>query len=276
VGIQSAGKEEATTRVGGGEDGSSRYKFELIELDPLSGGAIVHPLNGSVHCGQGCHSCDAATNSANADVIPAGSSPTGEGASLLFTVQCECPTLIGPDNWLLQFGPPKLVVVDVAQLHLTELQTLPATTFNFVGLAFSASGWDARSSRAVAIGMHAQNGTSPFSNSTMVFASVDLGTNATTLVNGTSQCGFMEYAVPGCQGHLPVEAVGTMAQGGGTWLGIMNFAEGHRMGYPASLVGTDVASGKITLNVSWAVPFYTMSRSPDDGDIVGLGLWCVQ
>ena len=67
-------------------------------------------------------------------------------------------------------------------------------------MTFSASGWDDKAKKALVVGMHVQNASSPFSNSTMVFASVDLGSGKTQLANGTSQCGMLEYAVPGCQG----------------------------------------------------------------------------
>ena len=274
VGIQPAGKGLLDSALDEGGEEAAGYKFELVELDPLSGAALAHPLNGTVHCGKGCSGCDATPNSANADVIPAGSSSIfgGSASLLLFTVQCICPIEIGPNNWLEAKAPPTLVAVDVAQLQLAQLQTLPAVEFNVAGLSFSASGWNSKAKRAVVIGPHAQNGTSPFTNTTMVFASVNLGSGLASLANGTTQCGSLQYAVPGCEGNIPVEAVGTMD--GGTWIGEMNFVQGHRMGFPGSLIGTDVATGATTINTSFAVPFYTMARSPTSDDIVGLGLCC--
>ena len=65
------------------------------------------------------------TNSANADLLPAESSPTG-GAALLFVVRCDCPVEFAPGDWLVAYGPPKLVALDVAKLQLTELQERPA------------------------------------------------------------------------------------------------------------------------------------------------------
>lgn len=278
VGVQAAGAA-AEMEVSGGGGGISnnvsggRYKFELVEIDALSGVAKVHAINGTVSCGKGCHGCSAGTNSANADLIPAESSPTG-GAALMFVVRCECPIMIGPNDWLVADGPPKLVVLDVAQLQLIELQTLPPDIFNFDGFTFSASGWDEQTKRAVIVGLHAQNGTSPFSNSTMVFASVDLSSGAIKTTNAVTQCGELEYAVPGCEGDVPTEAVGTM-DGDGQFIGLFDHQiSAHRLGFPPSLLGTDVASGKQRFNTSFGASFYTMARSLKSADIIGLGICC--
>jgi hypothetical protein len=158
-------------------------------------------------------------------------------------------------------------------LQLIELQTLPAGIFNLDGLSFSASGWDTKTKSAVVVGLHVENATSPFSNSTMVFASVDLGSGAVKPANGSTQCGGQAYAVSGCQGDVPTLAVGTMD--GPTFIGQMDHQiSTHRLGFPGSLVGTDVASGKLRFNVSFGAPFYTMARSTKTTDIVGLGLCC--
>ena len=50
VGVQAAGEAP---------DGG--YSFELVELS-APGAAKVHPINGTVSCGKGCHGCGAGTN----------------------------------------------------------------------------------------------------------------------------------------------------------------------------------------------------------------------
>ena len=155
-------------------------------------------------------------------------------------------------------------VSNVANLDRIEGRTSSCATFPRLPLLCACIS---------SVGLHVENATSPFSNSTMVFASVDLGSGAVKPANGSTQCGGQAYAVPGCQGNLPVEAVGTMD--GTTFIGQMNHQiSTHRLGFPGSLVGTDVASGKLRFNVSFGAPFYTMARSNKTSDVVGLGLCC--
>jgi hypothetical protein len=101
-----------------------KFSFDLIDLDPLTGVIAVSPLNGSVSCGtpdphvgKECLSAGATTNGAGADIVPPTDSPTGS-ALVVFTVQCLCPMLIGPNDEMLAYGPPIVLALDVRAVTL--------------------------------------------------------------------------------------------------------------------------------------------------------------
>ena len=124
--------------AGRGHDTAEYFGFELVELDPLTGVATVSPLNGSIPCvgdsrtGKTCNGAGTASNGADADLVPAADSPTG-GALLVFTVQCDCPKLIGPNDWLSAHGPPVVVALDIEKKSIRHVLTLPDTLLNFNG-----------------------------------------------------------------------------------------------------------------------------------------------
>eukprot|EP01046_Picozoa_sp_COSAG06_P015597 COSAG06_NODE_1005_length_11116_cov_4.520468_2_plen_238_part_00 len=161
-------------------------------------------------------------------------------------------------------------------MSVTEVGRLPDDLLNFVGISPHFVGWDGDQKAVVVAGLHVPgNGTDPFTSSTMVFSSVDFSTgNVTRVANGTTQCATGPGVPAGCEGDLPVTAVGVMdGQGGSKFINLFKHSVGHKLMFPPSLVGTTVSNASVTFNTSFGASFYQMARMPT-GTIVGLGLCC--
>ena len=282
-------KGMAAGSAGRGHKTAEYFGFELVELDPLTGVATVSPLNGSIPCvgdsrtGKTCNGAGTASNGADADLVPATDSPTGR-ALLVFTVQCDCPKLIGPNDWLMAKGPPVVVALDIEKKTIRHVLTLPDTLLNFAGeMGYTGVGWDRHSKHLVVVGPHSQDGSDPFANTTLVFVSVDLeGGKVASVAHGPTSCAVgRDHDPNGCEGDSPQTALGIMDRGSasaGAWIAALVHewedpdGIGHES-YPSHLVGMNVETAENTFNTSFGASFYQMA-SMGDGTIVGLGLCC--